>query len=125
MPAPGATVAATGSPRAPAVASSSISSPSPAKEASVSVAATAATGATAAAGPLPPAAQPSPPASTMGSTSIKEALDRFEKAKSLPPGSSSATEKVELWGQCPPIEKLDASLGKLEACKCVFPFFFF
>ena len=118
MPAP---AAATSSPRAPSAAAPAVPSPSPAKKASVSVAATAAPATTAA--PPPPAAPPAPAASTTGSTSIKEALDRFERARSLPAGASSAAEKVELWGQCPPIEKMDASLGKLEACRCVFFFF--
>lgn len=28
--------------------------------------------------------------------------------------------QVELHGQCPPIVKMDATLGTLKACKCVF-----
>jgi hypothetical protein len=26
-------------------------------------------------------------------------------------------QQIELWGQCPPIEKMDATLSTLKACK--------
>jgi hypothetical protein len=30
-----------------------------------------------------------------------------------------STAQIELYGQCPPIEKMDATLSTLKACKCV------
>ena len=84
------------------------------------------------------------------STSIKDAVANFEKAKSvvaaeaekvttLPPLHGKANqligqqlpesptrrqalvchEQVELWGQCPPIDKMDGVLASLKACKWV------
>jgi hypothetical protein len=47
-------------------------------------------------------------------TSCREAIAAWEKRT----GSDAATaEKVELWGQCPPIEKMDAGLAGLSACR--------
>eukprot|EP01112_Ceratiomyxa_fruticulosa_P002244 TRINITY_DN1234_c0_g1_i1.p1 TRINITY_DN1234_c0_g1~~TRINITY_DN1234_c0_g1_i1.p1 ORF type:complete len:206 (+),score=42.58 TRINITY_DN1234_c0_g1_i1:247-864(+) len=47
-------------------------------------------------------------------TTIAQALKRFEE-KALTPASSA--EEVLLYGQIPPIEKMDASLGVLTRCK--------
>jgi hypothetical protein len=32
-------------------------------------------------------------------------------------GDPATAEKVELWGQCPPIEKMDGGLACLVACR--------
>ncbi|KAL3162023.1 hypothetical protein ABBQ38_009094 [Trebouxia sp. C0009 RCD-2024] len=48
------------------------------------------------------------------STSCKEAIANFEKTKGL---VAAETEKVLLYGQVPPIDKMDASLSSLKACK--------
>jgi hypothetical protein len=29
-----------------------------------------------------------------------------------------STNQIDLFGQCPPIEKMDAALSTLKACKC-------
>lgn len=47
-------------------------------------------------------------------TSIKDAIAAFEKAHGV---SAEEAEKVLLYGQCPPIEKLDNSLALLKKCK--------
>eukprot|EP00891_Asterochloris_glomerata_P007676 jgi/Astpho2/7676/e_gw1.00115.188.1_t len=47
-------------------------------------------------------------------TTVKEAIAKFEAAKSV---TAADAEKVELFGQVPPIEKMDASLSTLKACK--------
>lgn len=47
-------------------------------------------------------------------TTIKEAIQNFERAHGV---SAEEAEKVELFGQCPPIEKMDSSLSNLENCK--------
>jgi hypothetical protein len=48
-------------------------------------------------------------------TSIKDAIKKWEAAH---PGQPAAeAERVELYGQCPPIERMDASLGALKACR--------
>ncbi|KAK9811713.1 hypothetical protein WJX72_008876 [[Myrmecia] bisecta] len=47
-------------------------------------------------------------------TSIKDAIAKFEAAKGV---VAVEAEKVELYGQCPPIEKMDATLSTLKACK--------
>lgn len=48
------------------------------------------------------------------STSCKEAIANFEKAKGV---VAAETDKVLLYGQVPPIDKMDASLSSLKACK--------
>ncbi|KAK9863996.1 hypothetical protein WJX84_009052 [Apatococcus fuscideae] len=48
------------------------------------------------------------------STSIKDAVANFEKAKGV---VAAETEKIELWGQVPPIDKMDGVLASLKACK--------
>ncbi|KAK9825895.1 hypothetical protein WJX81_002779 [Elliptochloris bilobata] len=47
-------------------------------------------------------------------TSIKEAIQKFEKDKEA---VASAAEKVEIQAQIPPIERMDASLSSLKACR--------
>jgi len=47
-------------------------------------------------------------------TTVKEAIKAFETAKMV---KATEAEKVELWGQNPPIEKMDATLSTLKACK--------
>mmetsp|Transcript_38608 Transcript_38608/g.46720 ORF Transcript_38608/g.46720 Transcript_38608/m.46720 type:complete len:201 (-) Transcript_38608:530-1132(-) len=47
-------------------------------------------------------------------TTVKEAIKAFETAKMV---KATEAEKVELWGQVPPIEKMDATLSTLKACK--------
>lgn len=48
-------------------------------------------------------------------TSCKDAIARWEMAH---PGLKvEEAEKVELWGQCPPIEKMDSALNALKACR--------
>lgn len=47
-------------------------------------------------------------------TTVKEAIKKFEEARGV---NAAEAEKVELWGQCPPIEKMDATLSTLKACK--------
>ncbi|CAK0784031.1 hypothetical protein CVIRNUC_007234 [Coccomyxa viridis] len=47
-------------------------------------------------------------------TSIKEALARVEKESGV---SLAQAEKVDLTAQVPSIEKMDASLGVLKACR--------
>mmetsp|Transcript_24866 Transcript_24866/g.34274 ORF Transcript_24866/g.34274 Transcript_24866/m.34274 type:complete len:198 (-) Transcript_24866:56-649(-) len=47
-------------------------------------------------------------------TTVKEAIKAFETVKML---KATEAEKVELWGQIPPIEKMDATLSTLKACK--------
>ena len=46
-------------------------------------------------------------------TTIKEALAKFEEKNQC---KASETEKIELYGQIPPIEKMDASLSSLTSC---------
>lgn len=46
-------------------------------------------------------------------TTIKEAIKRFEDSKAV---VAAEQGKVELFGQCPPIEKMDATLSTLKAC---------
>mmetsp|Transcript_15771 Transcript_15771/g.49576 ORF Transcript_15771/g.49576 Transcript_15771/m.49576 type:complete len:202 (-) Transcript_15771:502-1107(-) len=48
-------------------------------------------------------------------TTVKEAIKAFE-ANAMTVKATEA-EKVELYGQCPPIEKMDATLSTLKACK--------
>ena len=50
------------------------------------------------------------------STSIKDAIKMFETISGL---KASEAEKVDLYGQIPPIEKMDTSLATLKACKYV------
>jgi len=45
---------------------------------------------------------------------VKEAIKAFETVKMV---KATEAEKVELWGQVPPIEKMDATLSTLKACK--------
>mmetsp|Transcript_6289 Transcript_6289/g.11996 ORF Transcript_6289/g.11996 Transcript_6289/m.11996 type:complete len:198 (-) Transcript_6289:456-1049(-) len=47
-------------------------------------------------------------------TTVKEAIKAFETAKMV---KATEAEKVELYGQVPPIEKMDATLSTLKACK--------
>lgn len=47
-------------------------------------------------------------------TTIKDAIKLFEERKGV---IASEAEKVELYGCCPPIEKMDATLSTLKACK--------
>ncbi|WZN58558.1 light chain of dynein [Chloropicon roscoffensis] len=47
-------------------------------------------------------------------TALKDAIKNFEAAKGV---KAAETEKVELYGQEPPIVKLDSALGTLKACK--------
>ena len=47
-------------------------------------------------------------------TSCRDALARWEQSNSL---KAVEAERVELWGQCPPIEKLDGSVAALRACR--------
>lgn len=47
-------------------------------------------------------------------TTVKEAIKAFETAKMV---KATDEEKVELYGQVPPIEKMDATLSTLKACK--------
>ncbi|KAF6255358.1 hypothetical protein COO60DRAFT_1702879 [Scenedesmus sp. NREL 46B-D3] len=47
-------------------------------------------------------------------TTIKDALKKLEEARGV---NSAEIDKVELYGQCPPIEKMDATLSTLKACK--------
>ncbi|KAK3233616.1 hypothetical protein CYMTET_56100 [Cymbomonas tetramitiformis] len=47
-------------------------------------------------------------------TTVKEAIKAFETNKMV---KATEAEKVELWGQVPPIEKMDATLSTLKACK--------
>ncbi|GMH37457.1 hypothetical protein BSKO_05330 [Bryopsis sp. KO-2023] len=49
-------------------------------------------------------------------TTVKEAIKKFEETSGL---NASEAEKVELWGQVPPIEKMDATLSTLKACSHV------
>eukprot|EP00892_Ulva_mutabilis_P009606 jgi/Ulvmu1/7017/UM033_0076.1 len=46
-------------------------------------------------------------------TTIKEAIKRFEDSKSC---VAAEEAKVVLLGQCPPIEKMDATLSTLKSC---------
>uniref|UniRef100_A0A6U0YTQ6 Dynein axonemal light chain 1 n=1 Tax=Polytomella parva TaxID=51329 RepID=A0A6U0YTQ6_9CHLO len=48
------------------------------------------------------------------STTIKDAIKLFEERKGV---VATEAEKVELNGVCPPIEKMDATLSTLKACK--------
>ena len=41
----------------------------------------------------------------------------FRVGAALVRDSTRSAMQVELWGQCPPIVKMDASLGTLKACK--------
>lgn len=49
-------------------------------------------------------------------TSIKDAIRRWE---AVHPGASAAeAQVVELYGQCPPVERMDgAALATLKACR--------
>lgn len=47
-------------------------------------------------------------------TTIKDAIKKFEETKGV---VAAETEKIELIGQCPPIEKMDATLSTLKACR--------
>ncbi|WIA21324.1 hypothetical protein OEZ85_000552 [Tetradesmus obliquus] len=47
-------------------------------------------------------------------TTIKDALKKLEETRGV---NAAEIEKVELYGQCPPIEKMDATLSTLKACK--------
>ncbi|KAG2500984.1 hypothetical protein HYH03_000806 [Edaphochlamys debaryana] len=47
-------------------------------------------------------------------TTIKDAIKLFEEKRSC---VATEAEKVELHGMCPPIEKMDATLSTLKACK--------
>ena len=47
-------------------------------------------------------------------TSCKDAIARWEAAKSL---KAEDAEKVELFGMRPPIEKMDSSLTALRSCR--------
>jgi dynein light chain 1 len=48
------------------------------------------------------------------STSVKDAIAAFERNTGV---AAEEAERVELYGQCPPIEKLDNSLAQLKSCK--------
>lgn len=47
-------------------------------------------------------------------TTIKEAIAKFEQEKTC---VAAESEKVEIYGMYPPIEKMDATLATLKACK--------
>lgn len=47
-------------------------------------------------------------------TTIKDALKKLEETRGV---NTAELDKVELYGQCPPIEKMDATLSTLKACK--------
>lgn len=47
-------------------------------------------------------------------TTIKDAIKLFEEKRGVP---ATEAEKVELHGMIPPIEKMDATLSTLKACK--------
>lgn len=47
-------------------------------------------------------------------TTIKDAIKIFEEKKGV---VATEVEKVELWGMVPPIDKMDATLSTLKACK--------
>ena len=47
-------------------------------------------------------------------TTCKEALEAFERASGV---KAAEAAHVELCGLCPPIEKMDASLAGLRACR--------
>ena len=67
--------------------------------------------------PPPRAAQPAGrPATSMAAkaTPCKDALAKWAAAAGVAP---EAAERVELIGVCPPIEKMDSSLGTLKACR--------
>eukprot|EP00775_Hariotina_reticulata_P013112 gene13112-13240_t len=47
-------------------------------------------------------------------TTIKDALKKLEENRGV---TAAELEKVELYGQCPPIEKMDATLSTLKVCR--------
>eukprot|EP00877_Chromochloris_zofingiensis_P002454 jgi/Chrzof1/12209/Cz06g25120.t1 len=47
-------------------------------------------------------------------TTIKDAIKKLEETRGI---NAAEAEKIELYGQCPPIEKMDATLSTLKACR--------